>query len=180
MTFTVTSGGSFTARVNYDGLWRMFGWSGVDGPTWDVAGVLSLTGGTAPVDDVGFRFNPDFDFNADTAASLGADPLFFNRSIGTVAGLLTSSILAQEGDRVTVAFELSASIGRNTRGMVDFSDSAFLSVAFSDGLFAIPDDQRFLSFDARNPAVIPLPAAGWLLLAGIGTLATLRRRKQAA
>ena len=174
-TFTVTSGGSFTASIDYNGMWRMLGWTG-DGPTWNVTGVLSLTGGTTAVDDVLFQFNPEFDFNADTAAAFGAAGLF-SPSSGMVDALLTNSITAEEGDRVTVKFELLAEIGSSTRGIIDFSESAFLSIGFGDGLFAVPDDIRFLSFDTT---VIPLPATGWLLLSGLGSLVALRRRRPAA
>lgn len=36
------------------------------------------------------------------------------------------------------------------------------------------------SFTADVPPAVPLPAAGWMLLAGVGGLAALRRRKKAA
>ncbi|EKE43075.1 hypothetical protein OCGS_2666 [Oceaniovalibus guishaninsula JLT2003] len=38
----------------------------------------------------------------------------------------------------------------------------------------------FVSFPAAPPAVVPLPAAGWLLIGGLGALAALRRRPRAA
>lgn len=45
-------------------------------------------------------------------------------------------------------------------------------------------DRRTLSnvelFARGDPSVIPLPAAGWLLLGGLGGLAALRRRRKAA
>jgi hypothetical protein len=34
--------------------------------------------------------------------------------------------------------------------------------------------------EASTPNVIPLPAAGWLLIAGLGGLAAVKRRKRAA
>jgi hypothetical protein len=48
-------------------------------------------------------------------------------------------------------------------------------------IFTGLDDISHVSFySTGDTPVIPLPAAGWLLLAGIGGLATMRRRKKSA
>jgi hypothetical protein len=55
---------------------------------------------------------------------------------------------------------------------------------FAVGLQDKSDELRVagikFSYEVDNPPVIPLPAAGWLLIAGVGGLAALKRKKRAA
>ncbi len=48
------------------------------------------------------------------------------------------------------------------------------------GVGVPPDDEGSLKIINDKPSVIPLPAAGWMLLMGIGGLAAARRMKKAA
>lgn len=61
----------------------------------------------------------------------------------------------------------------------DFGPAAYTSNMFMIGSRGSDDDWKFEGASFTSPAVVPLPAAGWLLLAGIGGLAALKRRKNA-
>ena len=50
----------------------------------------------------------------------------------------------------------------------------------SGGTYMTTTGQDLSNLGLYNFGVIPLPAAGWLLLAGVGGLAAMRRRKKAA
>ncbi|WP_420876405.1 VPLPA-CTERM sorting domain-containing protein [Roseovarius tolerans] len=51
---------------------------------------------------------------------------------------------------------------------------------YADGLWTNPEHGHSELGIYANISAVPLPAAGWLMIAGIGGLAALRRRRKAA
>lgn len=80
-------------------------------------------------------------------------------------------------------FDVAGGTGSTTDGYVGFiGANTFSSVSFTGpGGFGSSGDA--LDFDnlqiVTQTAVVPLPAAGWMLFAGVGAVTALRRRKQA-
>jgi len=93
---------------------------------------------------------------------------FFAEGIGgeTIEGIVSSGGTPVAG--TTSRYEISF-------GLPDAIYSRFIVAVDPDGL-ETPDG---FDIDAISAHVIPLPAAGWLLLGGIGGLAAMKRRKKA-
>ena len=75
----------------------------------------------------------------------------------------------------SLAFDLS-SYSKNSYHSLLFSDefANVSSVTFSTG------GGGNVRIDDLSAAPVPLPAAGWLLLGGLGAIGALRRRRRAA
>ena len=65
--------------------------------------------------------------------------------------------------------------GVGTEGLLDYSGEAGVFTLVIDGQRGSPGATYDIGISA-----VPLPAAGWLLLAGVGGLAAMKRRKKAA
>ncbi|WP_201157784.1 VPLPA-CTERM sorting domain-containing protein [Rhodobaculum claviforme] len=106
----------------------------------------------------------------DIAAGTGT-PYGFDVVFGDMVGLGDFRSFWRGGER----FTLNLAAGGGTIGFTLFGveDVRFGGTSYSADGFA-----AFLAGEGVN--VIPLPAAGWLLLGGLGTLAALRRRRRAA
>lgn len=89
-------------------------------------------------------------------------------SLGTT-GALGNAVVLDPGDSLPNATQTGFVIG-----VTDFSDYED-AIAAKIGQVVIDTGGG-----DGNPNVIPLPAAGWLLLAGIGALGVMRRRQAAA
>lgn len=61
-------------------------------------------------------------------------------------------------------------------------NNSYLSSIF--GIGAISDNSEFtiagMTVETSDPSAVPLPSAGWCLIAGLGSLAALKRRRKAA
>jgi hypothetical protein len=146
----------------------------VDSPIYTVAALRSYLD---PNDafDIGIDINNNGNDAADFAHRL------FSFTMSLVGGGVLFEYAANPGTALGDAnnpglgfsdFRLS---GFSLAGLDD-DDEVFFSL-FMDDVDA-GRDQFFLI--KQDPNVIPLPAAGWLLIAGLGGLAAVKRRKRAA
>lgn len=141
----------------------------------------------------------NFPINAGTSITGATLDVTTDFTIGGVAGSLTSQIIFDHfetpndaspcpggdgipcGDIVTPTLNVGASDSLTIDG-VDY----FVSVTgFNMGASFLTAENAsntatLLGTFTADVAAIPLPAAGWMLLAGVGGLAALRRRKKAA
>lgn len=104
----------------------------------------------------------------------------------TSAGLLADTNTKKGGGHNGVTVGESLTLGLTYMSGITFADlqTALTSDTFRVGLHVGSllggESDAFVSdFVDNNSADVPLPAAGWMLLAGIGGLAVARRRKAA-
>ena len=147
--------------------------------------VLSLNGifehdGFGPVSDTAFATiemdnTTDVNTNPDTNNQTGQNPDFISLLTLNLAGLTTPLDL---GGGMTL-------LGFSAR----ITDAGQCGTANSSSIGSfITDDGRWSNCEGNTSVlgiyadvnVIPLPAAGWLLLSGLGALAVMRRRRKAA
>lgn len=77
-----------------------------------------------------------------------------------------------DGDKLTVLYSITSGANRSA-----FDDYAFLTVTGLDGMTANQLNRNYAINPVQEiPAPIPLPAGAWLMIAGLGSLAALRRR----
>jgi hypothetical protein len=185
-TITVAGGGTtdncslanFTVSVACDGDFAVANQGGnVAGS--DINGLFFADGapisGWAEIDAIG-------SVNS-TGVQTGANGLFRINTTNTSSG--TWELINP------FAFDASKYYVFALKGATDqvayFMDIASLFGNWTNGDLQTPNGQMNLAglsnirlFEAPgNPSVVPLPAAGWLLLAGVGGLAAMRRKKTA-
>ena len=154
------------------------------GPTGSFAGAITTLGG----DFVDSGTDPD-DLVADIIASITGSFAEYNTvTVSDLAGGLPEIAVSA----VCTSADIGACVGADAVGDYDRSvdrtftfDVTFARVAGGDSFFdtyALVDDGIVATEADRFPGgvpVIPLPASGWLLIAGLGGLAAARRRKKA-
>lgn len=150
-----------------------------------VAGAVTILPGNAYDGSVNFSNNPVFSFdNIGGAAAIKIEnfSLTFNSSTNAALTASTWTITPPAGSGMPVNFVPAVPGGRtamiNIPNLILQVGESF-TVAF-DLVFpsATGGTSGSFSFDA---AVVPLPAAGWMLLSAIGGMGLLaRRRAQAA
>ena len=162
----------------------------------DSAGAVTMVdfgGGHAdPYDQDGFSFAPARIVNGNCLSSGGCLGLNDNETTtmsrsGSGAFSLTgfsfnllgrgtgNSLTVTGSNGQSLAFDLS-SYSKNSYHSLLFSDefANVSSVTFSTG------GGGNVRIDDLSAAPVPLPAAGWLLLGGLGAIGALRRRRRAA
>lgn len=114
----------------------------------------NYTGETYDVDRV------DFSFYDSVGSLIGTETLF--PALGSHPGIKAETIdfVSPLNTRQVVAFLTG------TNGQIDFQNIGFTANASDPTL------------DPDFPTAVPLPAAGWMLLAGLGGLGALRRRSR--
>lgn len=108
--------------------------------------------------------------------NISAFEITFNRSSGHNEAADVYSVL--DGVSTFVGTINNLATGGTVRASSDFDSIRLVDVSLRD----FPDTTSFDGFDlsAVKISPVPLPAAGVMLLAGLGGLAALRRRKNAA
>ncbi|MDO5704531.1 MAG: VPLPA-CTERM sorting domain-containing protein, partial [Paracoccus sp. (in: a-proteobacteria)] len=93
----------------------------------------------------------------------------------------TDNTMTLSSDKNTTGYDFSVpTYDHNTGYTVDLSDTVYGGDFTGISWFQIASSQGGnVRFDDISVAPVPLPAAGLMLLAGIGGLAALRRRKAA-
>jgi len=140
-------------------------------------------------------------FNASSPASVTPDEftatgdieLNFTSPSGAVGTQMASFTIENtanpEGDLITAMaldgfdfdFTLPLDLGSGVSVTGFTADLVGLSPGtFANGLWSNPENTTSTLGIYANIAAVPLPAAGWLLLAGLGGLAAVRRRRKAA
>ena len=90
--------------------------------------------------------------------------VFANYTLATVAGGLVGDVDFNEGYRVVF----------NSTFFAGLTKAEFTTVSDASG------DAQARIDNVVTPAEVPLPAAGWLLIAGLGGLVSMRRKAKAA
>jgi hypothetical protein len=119
-------------------------------------------------------FNAGLDGLSFEAVGTGLSSSFARNNMADIAslgttGALGNAVVLDPGDSLPNATQTGFVIG-----VTDFNDYED-AIAAKIGQVVIDTGGG-----DGNPNVIPLPAAGWLLLAGIGALGVMRRRQAAA
>ncbi len=121
------------------------------------AKIENETGFTATLTDVGLNFGRQFLFEVDDISG--------ELDLGTFAAgetiSVTSTLIAQ-GYAQNILDELGNNVGSRSTDPVNLSSTGFLTSAPTNG-----------------PSPVPLPAAGWMLIAAVGGLTAMRRTKRA-
>lgn len=158
--FTASGSGNVTFRLAVDGFWDL---APRDGGAlgWQTQGKLSLfdLGGTR------LRVTDDFRLNATVSPMVGAfdDTLQF-------------SFFVFDGVEYSIFTSLLTQISSG-QGAIDFASTAALTIIPDPGVVLTYDDPRFLTVTNPQPAAVPLPASVFGLLAAMGALVVMRRRR---
>jgi hypothetical protein len=144
-------------------------------PTQTVTDIMGIF-----VNGVNYAFFP----NGDLVSNQSGDPNdFFNRNpVGTDA----TTGYGLEWNGLTDVFEITMlALGGGAENLIeiaiaDTNDTIYDSALFFTSLTAGTATNGGGIGPIPDPNVIPLPAGAWLMLAGIGALGALRRRKSAA
>ncbi len=153
---------SFSGDVTISNPTRSAGGAGTFDPV--VLSGLTSTSGTVNI----YRYEP--------ISPSGASQIALSNDINGVGGWVInafSRLTLYDHLRLNLPWTL-AYLSRNDSGVSPAADvqSALITAALIDGSI---DDVR-PNVRPPTPGVVPLPAAAWLLLAGVGGLAALRRR----
>jgi hypothetical protein len=127
------------------------------------------------------HLNPAVSFEIKLGDALGT---FTNYILTTVSGVSTGNVTFNQGYRVSFLNGLFDGVG-----MVEFTTvetivcdpgSKKKCVPGTSGGNAQARIDNIVVPDPVEPPPVPVPAAGWMLVAGLGGLAALRRRRTAA
>ncbi|MEO1090947.1 MAG: VPLPA-CTERM sorting domain-containing protein [Pseudomonadota bacterium] len=148
----------------------------VEGELFFVSGgsVLVTLEGTVEIDETlltgsGFESLPVLDGSGTAELTAAAGPLEGSYSFGLAdfLFLLDPEVTFQGGQPVSLSFD----------ALGELSGVAFSAVAPGDGSIQIFDDSGSLTAVAEGSLnVVPLPAAGWMFVAGLAAIVWLRRR----
>lgn len=127
------------------------------------------------------HFDPAVSFEIKLGDALGT---FTNYILTTVTGVSTGNVTFNEGYRVSFLNGLFDGVGsvdfKTVETVVCEAGGKKKCVAGTSGGNAQARIDNIVVPDPVEPPPVPVPAAGWMLIAGLGSLAAMRRRRNAA
>jgi hypothetical protein len=150
---------------------------------------LSLSGNTC--DNIGIQKAPTINGQGNTIPFSGEWALNTADTLGLIWEVNTGSlfnslffVLRDPADQGTRTLTIEAAGATYSKGFTTNESLLLVEVLFganvSNATVTITTSRNdAFTFDGAGVNVVPLPAAGWMLLAGIGCLAALRRRQKA-
>ncbi len=162
-------------------------WDGSINDGWDGSGQsLSIMAGSTTLQDISFYFDAEsagktFSFTITDALVGGTN--FFSSSFTALTGInvFNTNLALAAGSTVYALFDYNGFSGKTAHfsytdgyagGQSYFENSGW------DTSYTTLDHRFIANFDSVAP--IPLPAAGFMLLGGLGAFGALRRRKKKA
>lgn len=139
-------------------------------PTQSVTDIMAIF-----VNGINYAFFP----NGDLVANQSGDPnsFFNNNPVGSSDyGIEYNGLTDVFG--ITMLANGGGAVNTIDIAIADTSDSIFDSALFFSGLKAGTTSSTGGGIGPVNPSAVPLPAAGWMLIAGVGGLAAAGRRKR--
>lgn len=160
-----------------------------DSRTQLVGEVGALVGSTDYHSLLSFDMNPQDSSLGGTVevltdfTSADAKPIVLSMAPGSLQGRVLLPLSMRPGESAAISWGLTASVGFGAdygappeTGSVDAWNTARIS-------FLVPDGYSFIADDGAMGGVpvsaVPLPAAGWLLLSGVGLIGGLSRNGRA-
>ena len=144
---------------------------GLDGRTFD----LNNVGDTETFDFLTFTVGPDFNASLFDTYDVSAQ-LAFSSPTASVIDTGGSLTFLNVG-----SFFLLGNLGwDNSPITTSFGNGGLIEVSFQQGtgLLRKLHVTTTATVELLRPEVVPLPAAGWLLVAGVGGLAAFKRRRK--
>lgn len=158
---SISGSGAISALVGYDGFWSVLPYYDFDPESYGYQsqGAIRLASSRGVVSTDSFGINRE-------------------GSTGTASGLLEASIDVFDGDTVDLSFRWLSQISQGL-GVMDFSNTATLSIFATEGVSLRYSDAGFLSASAPLTP-IPLPGGAFFLLTAFGVILSFGSRKRAA
>jgi hypothetical protein len=150
---------------------------------WGIKLVLSNTGMAGALTAMGFATNPNATLGSVTDSSW--DGVVFGGGAGQIPGFSGTELCVFDGYGCSSTYQQELTKGKsNTMNFVLTTASGVSALTFSDFAAQIAGVGIYCrTYDMAGRlqvAAVPLPAGGGLLLAGLGGLALVRRKRKAA
>ncbi|RLJ59466.1 putative secreted protein [Litoreibacter meonggei] len=101
---------------------------------------------------------------------------------GTLPGTASAAFCGSAGDNAIngITIGTDAGVVAEYANNVVCGTGSFAIAATSFDTFGAAINKKLIAEITNNPPTVPVPAAGWLLIAGLGGLGAMKRRKKSA